>query len=153
MVIYIDVIIIENIIMNSIILYVAEIMYKEKIKLWRIVISSSIGAFYATMQYIQIWNASYILKILLSIVMVYIAFYPKTIKAMIKQLLIFYLTSFVFGGVAFALLYFVKPQEILIKNGIYIGDYPIKIVLLGRSGWLFINEACFKNNKGKDQQK
>ena len=63
--------------------------------------------------------------------MVYIALNPKELKKLAKQLVIFYLTSFVFGGCAFALLYFVKPQDVLMKNGVYIGTYPIKIALLG----------------------
>ena len=49
----------------------------------------------------------------------------------IQELLFFYLTSFVFGGCAFALLYFIKPQEIIIKNGTYVGTYPLKIAILG----------------------
>ena len=36
-----------------------------------------------------------------------------------------------FGGCAFALLYFIKPQEILIRNGTYVGTYPLKIAILG----------------------
>ena len=131
MTIYIDVIIFENIIMNYIIIYATGIIYKEKTKIWRTLISSIVGAFYAVMLYLQIWNANSILKILLSIAMVYIAFYPRNLKILFKQLVIFYLTSFLFGGVAVALIYFIKPQEILMKNGIYIGMYPLKIVLLG----------------------
>ena len=48
--------------------------------------------------------------------MVYIAFNSKTIKELFKQLLIFYMTSFVFGGAALALMYFIKPQEALNEN-------------------------------------
>ena len=63
--------------------------------------------------------------------MVYIAFNPKNKKIFLKQLMIFYLTSFTFGGVAFALLYFVSPQKILMEKGVLIGTYPIKMVLAG----------------------
>lgn len=57
-----------------------------------------------------------ILKIILSIAIIYIAFNPASVKELLKQLMIFYLTSFTFGGVAFALLYFVRPQDILFEN-------------------------------------
>ena len=71
------------------------------------------------------------LKIVLSIIMVYIAYKPKNTKILIKQVIIFYLTSFLFGGVAFAMLYVIKPQEILMKNGLFLGTYPLKTVFLG----------------------
>ena len=63
--------------------------------------------------------------------MVYIAFNPQNLKKMWKQVAIFYLTSFVFGGVALYLIYFIKPQDALIKNGIYVGDYVLKSIMLG----------------------
>ena len=63
--------------------------------------------------------------------MVYVAFNPHNMKSMWKQVLIFYLTSFVFGGVALYLIYFIKPQEIFIKNGIFVGGYVLKVVFLG----------------------
>ena len=149
MTIYIDVIFAENMIMNYIILYATGVIYKEKIKLWRNILASLIGTFYAIMLYLQIWNANSILKILLSIVMVYIAFYPKSFKNLIKQIAIFYLASFLFGGIAIALMYFVKPQDILMKNGIYIGTYPLKIVLLGSIIGFILVKIVTKIIKGK----
>ena len=72
-----------------------------------------------------------VLKVILSIVIVYISFNPQSFKKMWKNLLIFYLTSFVFGGAAFAFIYIVKPQDILMKNGLFLGTYPLKTIMLG----------------------
>ena len=72
---------------------------------------------------------------------------------MSKQLVIFYLTSFVFGGCAFALLYFIKPQNILMKNGVFIGTYPIKIALLGGIVGFIITHIAFKIVKNKMSKK
>lgn len=85
--------------------------------------------------------------------MVYIALNPKNIKKLAKQLVIFYLTSFVFGGCAFALLYFIKPQNILMKNGVYVGTYPIKIALLGGIIGFIITNIAFKIIKNKLKKK
>ena len=52
-------------------------------------------------------------------------------KKMWKDTVIFYLVSFVFGGVAFSLIYIVKPQEVLMKNGLFLGTYPLKTIALG----------------------
>lgn len=74
-------------------------------------------------------------------------------KIVFKEFIIFYLTSFTFGGVAFALLYFVSPQNILMENGVLIGTYPIKIVLAGGMVGFIIITTAFKNIKGKLSKK
>ncbi len=85
--------------------------------------------------------------------MVYIGMESKTVKKLAKQLIIFYLTSFSFGGCAFALLYFIKPQDILMKNGVYIGTYPIKVALLGGIVGFIIIQTAFKIVKSKIKKK
>ena len=133
MTIYIDVIFLENLFMNYIILFATGIIVKAKLKITRTLISSIIGSIYAVLSYMSILKvySNILLKIFLSISMVYIAFNAENAKVFFKQLIIFYLTSFTFGGVAFALLYFVSPQNILMEKGVLIGTYPIKIVLVG----------------------
>ena len=86
---------------------------------------------YLKLNFLDLFYSHFLLKIVLSVVMVYVAFNSKKAKIFFKQLIIFYLTSFTFGGVAFALLYFVSPQNILMEKGVLIGTYPIKIVLVG----------------------
>ena len=131
--IYLDIIFFENLIMNSIILYAASIILKLKPKFFRILISSAIGSIYSIILYITEMKiySSIISKIILSIIMTYVAFNPQNVKKMWKQILIFYLTSFVFGGVALYLIYFLKPQDILMKNGMYVGEYALKVIMLG----------------------
>lgn len=85
-----------------------------------------------------------IIKIFLSIIMVYIAYLPKNFKELSKRLIMFYLISFVFGGSAFALLYFVKPENIIMKNGVYVGNYPLKIAMLGGIVGFIISHIAFK---------
>ena len=141
MTIYIDVVLIENLLMNYIILYATGIILKIKMKHLRLFFASLIGVIYTIISYIskvQIYS-NFILKFLLSIVIIYVAFNPQKAKNMWKDLLIFYLTSFVFGGAAFALIYIVKPQDILMKNGLFLGTYPLKTVILR-------SDSCFFNN-------
>ena len=116
--IYVDIIFLENLIMNSIILYATSIILKIKPKIVKIMISSTIGSVYAIILYATNMKmyTSIISKIILSIIMVYVAFNSQNVKKMWKQLLIFYLTSFVFGGVSLYLIYVIKPQNILMKN-------------------------------------
>lgn len=132
MTIYIDIVFFENLIMNSIILIATGMILKQKLSWIRILLASSLGAIYSILSYISELKiySNFILKIILSILIIYIAYNPQTIKKLWKSILIFYLTSFVFGGAAFALIYIVKPQEILMKNGLFLGTYPLKTVIL-----------------------
>ena len=146
MTVYVDVVLLENLCMNYIILFGTGYIIKLKIKHWRILVSSSIGAVYAILAYMGIFPlyANIVVKIILSLCMVYIAFNPKNIKAIIKELALFYLVSFALGGCAFALLYIVRPQDIFMKDGVYIGTYPLKIALLGGIVGFIITYVAFK---------
>lgn len=133
MTIYIDIVLLENIIMNYIIIYATAIILKKNKRHIRFFIASFIGAIYSILAYISILKiySNIFLKIILSIIIVYIAFNPQNIKKMWKALAIFYLVSFVFGGVAFAMIYMVKPQDVLMRNGLFLGTYPLKTIILG----------------------
>ena len=153
--IYIDVVLVENLIMNYIILLATGIIMKIKIKHLRLIISSLIGAIYTILTYvitIQIYS-NFLLKFILSMMIIYVAYNPPNVKKMWKYLIVFYLTSFVFGGAAFALIYIVKPQDILMKNGLFLGTYPLKnVVLAGIVGFISIT-TTFKIVKNKITKK
>ena len=153
MTLYVDIIFLENVFMNSIILLATGIILKDKTKIIRNLISSSIGAVYAIIIYtshIELYSNIF-LKIMLSLVIVYISFKPQNTKSMLKHIIIFYLTSFTFGGVAFALLYFIRPQDILFQNGVLAGTYPIKMILAGGIVGFAIVVISFKNIKGNEE--
>lgn len=155
MTIYIDVVLIENLIMDYIILLALAIILKEKIKYIRLFFASLLGAIYSIIAYMNVVNnyVSIIIKVFLSIVMVYISFKPPNGKKLLKQLVIFYLTSFAFGGAAFALIYIVKPQNILMKNGLFLGTYPLKTIILATIITFIIIITAFKIVKSKITKK
>ena len=155
MTIYIDIVLIENLIMNYIILYGTAIISKVTPKQARLIIASTIGAIYAIIAYMSILKiySTFILKIVLSIIIVYIAFNPPNIKKMLKQLVLFYLASFVFGGAAFFLIYVVKPQDIIMQNGVFVGTYPLKIAILGAIVGFVVIVLAFKIIRNKLSKK
>lgn len=155
MTVYIDIIIVENLIMNFIILYATGIISKNKISYTRIFIASLIGAIYAITEYTSKLNiySNIIIKMILSIIIIYVAFYPQNIKKMCKKLILFYLTTFTFGGIATYLIYVLKPQNIIIKNGTYIGTYVLKTIFLGAIIGTIILVIAFKVTKNKITQK
>lgn len=153
MTVYLDIIFCENILMNYIILLATLVIIKIKNKRQkiRLIISSIIGSAYAIIVYLNILQiySNIIAKAVLSVVMVYVAFNPSNIKQLCKQLITFYLVSFVFGGCTFALIYFAKPENVQIRNGVFVGTYPIKVAIIAGVVAFTITEIVFKINKGK----
>lgn len=155
MIIYIDIIIVENLIMNYIILYATGLISKRKISHLRIFFASTIGTIYVIIEYISKLNiySNMFLKSILSIVMVFIAFNSQNVKNLFKLLVLFYLTTFTFGGVATYLIYVLKPQNIIIKNGMYVGTYVLKVIFIGAIIGTIILIIAFKFTKNKITKK
>lgn len=153
MTIYLDIILCENLLMNYIILFATYVIIKPKVKYpqIRIILSSLIGSVYAVIVYLNILSiySNIFAKIILSIIMVYVAFNPKNAKVLLKQILIFYLVSFIFGGCTFALIYFIKPENVKMKNGVFVGVYPLKVGLIAGAIAFVTTQIAFKINKSK----
>jgi len=133
MTIYLDVIFLENIVINYIMLYVTGIISKAQIKQKRLFLGALIGAIYSIIYYLfrlKIYS-SFIIKIILSIVIIYVAFNSSNLKELLKKVLLFYLSSFVFGGAAIAIIYMVNSQNITIQNGVLVGSYTLRTILIG----------------------
>ena len=89
------------------------------------------------------------MKILLSIVIIYISFTPKSLKEIIKMISLFYLTSFIFGGAALAMIYISNFGKISIQNGLIIGNYTIFTITLGSLTAILVVIISFKFIKSK----
>ena len=71
--------------------------------------------------------------------MVLISFGDYKIKKILRELMFFYLTSFTFGGIAFMLLFFINPNNLIIEDNHLVGTYPLKVtVLAGGFGFIVI---------------
>lgn len=151
MTIYLDIIFLENFILNILLLYAVEIETRSKIKHYRIIIASLVGSIYATIIYVTKKGFLYSIemKLLLSIVMAYISFETKNFKELFKIIIYFYLTSFVFGGGALALIYMVNTGKISIQNGIIQGRYTILTIMMGVVIAFIIIMIVFKFKKNK----
>ena len=155
MIVYLDIIFFENVLMNYIIIFTTGMILKNEFKRRNVLLASCIGAIYSILMYLNILKiiSNFIMKIILSIVIIKIAFNPKKRKTFFKYLLIFYLVSFIFGGCIFALMYIVKPQYIQIRNGVFVGTYPIKIAIAGGIVAYVVTQISFKMIKTKINKK
>lgn len=155
MTVYIDVLFLENFILNFIILYAVGLISKSNIHFWKIGIGAGLGAIYSIIYYLlrkEIY-LNFIIKIILSVVMVYISFTTKSFKELLKMVVFFYLTSFVFGGAAFSVIYMVNSGKISIQNGVFIGNYTIRTICIGVILAFIIIIVAFKFVKSKISKK
>ena len=131
--IYLDIVLLENFMMNYIILFSTAIISKSKINYIKIGIASLVAGLYSILNYL--WNLgnieSFIVKFLISIMMILIGFDSRKFKTILKQLILFYLVSFTFGGISFMLLFLINPSNIVFENGLLVGSYPVKVTLIG----------------------
>ena len=130
--VYGDVILLENLIMNFIILLCTAKLLKHKYSWLMLSIGALIGAIYALGAYFTYFEYFYtpFMKVILSIFIITIAYLPHHIKDFIKLLSVFYITSFVFGGAAFGLFYFLNGLKYISYGTFYIKDFPVKTLIV-----------------------
>ena len=118
MTVYLDVILYRKLVHELYNPFCNRLYYETKMKQLRIIISSLIGGIYAIISYINIIPiySTLIAKIILSISMIYIAYFPKNIKLCFKELVLFLCCFICFWRLCICtFVYIIKPQNILIK--------------------------------------
>ena len=133
MIIYLDVFIIENMILNLIIFVSVSIISKTKINFFRLIISSLVGSIYTFMEYYFLENQNIILKcifkFLISILICFGAFKVRKSKK-IKLWLLFVLITFIYGGISYAVLniFNFDNDNLYEINSNIIGIFPMKVI-------------------------
>ena len=148
MVVYVDIIFIENLIMNYAILYTTFLVKRVKVSKIRILISSIIGAIYSIIIFVpKIEKINNIItKIIISLLMIRIIHKEKKIKEFIELVLMFYLISFTIGGLTFAIS-FLKKGQIHSYNNSLIIEFPVISSIIGLFIGTFLIKNVFKNMK------
>lgn len=130
MTIYADEMFLENFVMNYIILYLTALFSRVEYKWYRVALSSVIGALYVICSYIFYFYDFHqiLLKLLLSIVLIIIAFHFKKVTECAKTLFCFYLVTCFIGGVSFGLSFLLNIYTIQENGIIYVTDFPVIVV-------------------------
>lgn len=118
--IYLDIIILENIVINYIILLVTAKFSKNKTSNLRLLLGALIGALYLAVMLLLPSMKIYttiLSKFLLSIAMVAVTFNFNRITIFLKTLVLFYAATFLFAGAGFAFLFFNQGGGV-IRNGV-----------------------------------
>ncbi len=127
--IYLDILVLENLVINYLILYVTAKFSRLRVSTLRLFAGAIVGALYVVFIILQPDIKIYyttIAKILLSIFIIAVTFTPRRVLPFIKTLVIFYISTFIFAGAAFAFLFF-NQQGGFVRNGI--------VYVFGQSQW------------------
>lgn len=120
-VIYIDVLLLENALLNLLILYLVKRISRIERNNLYIAIASIVGALYVFIVFFPELKVfySFTMKIAVSILMILIAFWPKDFKSFIRQILIFYGIAFFLGGSILSIFYLTN-KNVGVNNGVLV---------------------------------
>ena len=141
MIIYVDVLFIENLILDFIIILATEIICNVKFKFGKTMFASCIGSLITVFCILKNIN-QFVVKIFLSAFLIFIIVGFKNKKRFIKVLSVFYLTTITFGGTSYMLLFSVNPKEIIYNAGHFLGMYPVKMAIIRRWFRFCFNYRC-----------
>lgn len=120
-IVYPDVLIIQNFFMNYLLLYLVNRMCSCRVKTWRIALAAFVGALYVLVVFLPDLRVLYslIMKVLVSVLMIVIAFFPYKFSRFLKLFIIFYLEAFILGGCIIAIIY-LSNYDIEFTNNVFV---------------------------------
>lgn len=133
MTIYIDVLFAVNGIVNFMLLLATSKISKIQTHTWRLFFGAILGAVYAVCMFFPQIEALYTIvsKIAFSFILIAVTFTIKKLRHFLKTVFIFYITSFIFGGIALGLFYFIGfGKGTVISNGIFYFNLPWRILAI-----------------------
>lgn len=132
MVIYVDEMFLENFIMNYLIIYMTGYILKNKTIWYKRVLGAGVGAVYVIFSYIlnvTIYQ-EFIYKFILSAFIILISFNIGGVKDFIKSFFVFYLITFMIGGVSFGFIYLLNIKINTYDGGVYIEKFPLQVIII-----------------------
>lgn len=128
MTIYLDVVFIENFVMNLSVILSEAVLLNSLNKLIRKIGSALIATAYYILTLIFPKFSGF--QVFVGILIIFIAFRPRNLKLLIKQVFLFYFINFVFAGTSFALICAFNKGKFSIFNGVVVGNFSVFKVFL-----------------------
>ena len=130
--IYLDMIIIENLLINYVILHITTMILRTPYKWYRLLLSSACGCIYCVLSiYISHLLTTLILQLILSIVMVLLAFPYKSIRQYLEQCFVFYIVTFSFAGITLVFFNTNKKYYIFLLSAVGYLFYILIMKIIG----------------------
>lgn len=139
MVVYLDIILLLNLLINTLLLWFTAYFRKERIVWWRILLAAGVGSGYVAFFFLPSFSGLYqwSVKFLFSVIILLIAFGFRRLRSFLQNLCMFYFVAFVFGGGVLGLHYFLESQSEVVEgivsthnDGFGVASKPQFLVLL-----------------------
>lgn len=133
MTVYIEYVVIDNMTMNTLLLYAAFLTLRQKPRLWRVLLSALLGTLCAlAMPLLKIpsW-VSFILKIAVALLMTLVVLPKFKLKYYIMSNLIFVAYTFVLGGAILGLFYMTGTDFKAMSAFTYSATVPVGLYVVG----------------------
>lgn len=154
MVVYLDIILLLNLAIDTLLLWFTAYFRKERVVWWRMIAAALFGCSYLVFFFFPAFSSMYqwSVKLLFSILMLWIVFGNRRLLSFAQNLIIFYFVAFVFGGGVFGLQYFLAPQNEIVNglvvthnDGFGVGFKPtLAIVAVGFTLVFFLGKKSYK---------
>ncbi|AWB45359.1 sigma-E processing peptidase SpoIIGA [Paenibacillus sp. CAA11] len=120
MVVYIDLIFMTNLLIDGALLLVTAWMRRQRVRVWRILFASVLGALYVLMMFLPELSFlfTFLTKFIFSVVMLWIAFGFRSLQNYLRNLGAFYIVNFVAAGGVLGSYYLLQSSG-EIWNGIW----------------------------------
>lgn len=143
-VIYVDVLIVVNLIINYLLLLATSRFLYLKFKRIRLLIGEILGGVYSFYIFFPDSSllVSLVIKLMMAISIVLAVFGYKNLRIFLKTLLCFYLMNFCFSGTMLALWHLVSPKGMALNNGIvYFNISPIVLIVSALAAYMITEFA------------
>ncbi|WP_027717341.1 sigma-E processing peptidase SpoIIGA [Desulfovirgula thermocuniculi] len=112
-VVYVDQVLAGNLLLNYLLLWVAGRLSRVRAPLYRLWLSSLLGSVYSLLLFVPGCQVFFLLpcKVLASVLMVLLAFAPLSLPRFFSCLALFYLSSFMLGGIWLGTIYFLYADS------------------------------------------
>lgn len=131
MTVYADVLVALNILLTYILIVASRVLCKRATNKWAVALSSFLGGISALVIFYENGGVAFsvMYKLITGIIVVGVAFLPKSPKELFKELLAFFGVSFLFGGAVYAMEVTFHPQNMIFCNGTVYFDMSISYLV------------------------
>lgn len=128
MVLYFDVVLLINLLMNYMILYFVALVLNLKKEFGRLFLGAILGCLFLISVISEkfIMLQSFPIKVVISVAMILVSFPPKNFRDFLKTLSFFYLISFMMGGGVLAFFYLLNLRQNLLTNTLILNNISVQ---------------------------
>ncbi|MBR5246690.1 MAG: sigma-E processing peptidase SpoIIGA [Clostridia bacterium] len=131
MIVYVDILIILNTLVNYFILLGIRKITHSYTKRWRIALGAFVGGISSLLLFLEYLSIIMtILKIFSGVLMIAVTFEIKPYKQFIKKLFFLFAITFLFGGVTYAIYIFFDKDILIYSNGIIYFDVDMTFLVI-----------------------